>query len=167
MLRNRYLIAGLCVLLLAVLGWNIRFFSGRRAVPGRQTGMPVSLSAPALSSAPVAGRQKTEAPAKRDFPVQQDAAVWRRDPFTLRPQAPAIRKPVVVTDALTKEDTVELQGIVVSGGKRFALVNGRVVGEGELVRDYRVAAINQYSIVLKGERGIREVSIIHETAKEK
>jgi hypothetical protein len=159
MLRNRYLIGVLCVLLFSVLVWNISFFAGRRpAQVGQRGGV-----SPAASSAAGAGRQTAEAPAKREFPVLQDAAVWRRDPFTFSVRTPAEKEPAKEIS----EDAISLQGIMISGGERFALVDGWVVGVGGRVRDYNVAAINQYSIVLKGDRGTREVSIIHETVKEK
>ncbi|MGC2063021.1 MAG: hypothetical protein WA610_08580 [Thermodesulfovibrionales bacterium] len=162
MLRNRYLIAALCMLLLGVLGWNISFFAGRRTARGRQTGVIPS----EISSASDADRQGPGVAARKVFPVGRDAAVWRRDPFTFSLRASAEKKPVVVPGTVI-DDGIDLQGIMTSGGKRFALVNGRAVGVGDRVRDNSVIAINQYSIVLKGDRGTREVSIIHETVKEK
>ncbi len=159
MLRNRYLIAVLGLLLLAVLGWNISFFAGRRAVPGRQGG--------AVSVPRAAGVQMSDIAARSTFPVGQDTSVWRRDPFVFGRRPSTLTKTAVIPDMAVKEDAVDLQGIVVSDGKRFALVDGWVVGVGDRVRDYSVAVINPYSIVLKGDRGTREVSIIHETVKEK
>jgi len=159
MLSNRYLIGALCILLVAVLGWNIRFFAGRRSVPGNQSVV--------VSPASSASRKLADAPARREFPVDQDAAVWRRDPFSFRPRGSAEKQALFVSEMPVKEDRIDLQGIMISGEKRYALVDGWVVGIGERVRDYSVIAINQYSIVLKGIRGTREVSIIHETVKEK
>lgn len=163
MLRNRYLIAGLGLLLLVVLGWNIHFFIERRAAAGRQS----LITASSASSEPASGRQKTETAVKKVFPVPQDPAVWRRDPFTLGSQASPIVKVRAMPDAPAREDALELQAVMTSGGKSFALVNGTVVGEGDRISNYRVAAISPYRIVLKSERGTREVSIIHETVKEK
>lgn len=166
MLRNRYLIAALCLLLLVVLGWNISFFAGRRTAPVRQS-VVASSAVSSVASSAAAGRQTSEAAARRALPVRQDAAVWRRDPFSFSVRASAAKKSDIVSDTPIQEDVINLQGIMVSGGKRFALVDGWVVGVGDRVRDYSVTAINQYSIVLKGAQGTRDVSIIHETVKEK
>jgi hypothetical protein len=163
MLKNRYLIASLGILLLAVVWWNVSFFMGRRTGSGPQGGTVPSAS----PSGRAASRQKAEVQTRKEFPVPQDAAVWRRDPFTFSLPRAAEKKAALVPDLPAKEEKVNLQGIMMSNGKRFALVDGWVVGIGDRVRDYRVAEISQYGMVLKGERGVREVSIIHETVKEK
>ncbi|MDA8084858.1 MAG: hypothetical protein M0024_14470 [Nitrospiraceae bacterium] len=153
MLRNRYVIGLVSLLLAGVVAWNVNFFLGRRPQGRKDAAAPAG---------PKAFVQRAGIPqASGEFPVPQDPLVWRRDPFRFR------KVPVREGAKAESQRLPALQGILASGDRRFALVDGRVVAVGDRLEGYRIAAIKTYSVLLGSGGGAKEISIINESAKEK
>ncbi len=153
MLRNRYLIAVLGVLLLLVAFYNVRFFLQRRG-PDRQA---AEVSQPA-SAARTAGRTAAAGKAADYRPA------WNRDPFWYpdgrRQQVyagPRMRTPA-------DERGVRLEGTTIKENKGYALINGRVYAVGDRVAGEQITAIDDRSVTLRGAGGARTLHILKRPA---
>jgi hypothetical protein len=158
MLRNKFVIAIVAVLLCIVSIYNLNFFLKKKA--------PASLQGKTLGAAPSVGRDRAPGHLMATpFPVLRDKENWKRDPFLYMEQrtgryteaegragTPAAREK-------TKAPAIRLQGITVRNGKRFALVNGWVVGTGDRLDNVLITDITPYSIFVKDADGTREINI--------
>ena len=158
MLRNKLVIAMVGVLFSIVAIYNYNFFLKKKAPDGFQ--------GKTVSAAPSVGRDRSTGPLMiSPFPVLRDKENWRRDPFQYTGQ---------YTDQLTwdkgvtgktaaqgkkKAAVIKLEGITVRNNKRFALVNGWVVGAGDRLDNVLITDITPYSIFVKDAGGIREINI--------
>jgi hypothetical protein len=134
-------------MLALVVLYNISFFQKRRAGVRRS-------SPPALQETTV---QRTD-PARRAEDDYRPA--WRRDPFWY-PGGTEKRGAVPAPAAEPRtSDELRLEGTSMSGGKGYALINGKVYGVGDRVNELEVAEIDETSVTLKGRNGARIIQIL-------
>lgn len=157
MLRNKYLIAGLGVLLLLVALYNISFFRERRG-PARhraETSQPLGKAREAARPGPAAAGK-----------AAAYSAEWRRDPFWY-PDGP-LRAPFSASRTRTQADVrgLRLEGTTMKGTKGYALINGKVYGVGDRVAGEQITAISDRSVTLKSAEGTRTMHILTKASKE-
>jgi hypothetical protein len=71
-------------------------------------------------------------------------AAWGNDPFN--------RNPLHVSTVLTGDTpTLHLLGILYRQTGAQALINGRVIGEGDIVEGYRVMSINRENVIVQSD----------------
>ena len=167
MLRNKLVIGIVGVLLSIVVIYNLNFFLTKKE--------PAGFQEKSVSAAPSAGRDRSTGPMMTSsYPVLRDKENWKRDPFlyigqhTGRYPEKEGRGGILATREKTKAAVIKLQGITVRNGKRFALVNGWVVGAGDRLDNVLITDITPYSIFVKDADGIREINIytdIHDKEK--
>lgn len=153
MLRNRYTVIGVCILFFAVLAYNI-FFFGKRA-PG---GTMLQRKAPPVTDA---GRRTAETPPQVSSVTERDKEQWRRDPFRHPSETSGLsalpgKKP-------PKQSRIILQGVMLSNGTYYALLNGRVYRAGDRTDDLRIVSVRRYSVVVADEEGVREIYVYKDT----
>jgi len=140
MLRNKFFVIILFILLLAVIAYNYTFFRERRTQQRAQ----VAAAAQFMSDAPSIGSAASG-------PYQP---TWRRDPFwypggvdrSVHHAVPA--------------HTLQLEGTMVKEGKGYAIMNGEVVGVGDRIQGVVIVEIGDLSVKVKGPTGTRTISII-------
>lgn len=62
-------------------------------------------------------------------------------------------------DEEIEEISLVLQGIVIKSGKKFAVINGQVLSEGQLIEGFQLKSINDYEVELQGEGDEGELSL--------
>tara|TARA_A100001015_G_scaffold319384_1_gene442102 strand:- start:1894 stop:2232 length:339 start_codon:yes stop_codon:yes gene_type:complete len=85
------------------------------------------------------------------------AAIKRHDPT----------KPTVsVPDQIIKQHIFALTMIVLSGDKRYAIINGNMFAEGDTLQGFKVATIHRQSVLLKGPNGLmRKLKLVKSVVK--
>ena len=154
MLRNKLVILFVGVLFTLVVIYDINFFLKNK--------VPMSVQKKAVSAVAPADRNSSgEALPAPVFPVLRDREKWRRDPFKYTGQYAGEKGVAAKTAAreIKKTVSIKLQGITVRDGRHYALVNGWVVGVGDMIEDVIITRIDRYSIFVKDDRGIREINI--------
>jgi hypothetical protein len=144
MLRNKYVIAVLCVLLLAVLLYDLSFFRKRGAGPG-----PAAPAAPAPPAA--LARTAAAAGTAADYRPQ-----WRRDPFRHAGGAPR------TAPAARSGGDLRLEGTMSRGGTAYALINGRIYGAGDRVDGSEIVKIDDLAVTMRGAGGTRVLRILRD-----
>jgi len=84
---------------------------------------------------------------------------WQRIPFLITVPAEKGKK----REALAFRDlpdVITLKGIIESDGALAALVNGRMVRKGDIVKKHKILDIQRYKIVVQGPGGKRDISIL-------
>jgi MSHA biogenesis protein MshK len=59
----------------------------------------------------------------------------------------------------------QLQSLMVGPAGRYAILNGKIVGVGDVFRDYRVVAIAPTGVVLRSQRGSETVKLFPDVEK--
>jgi len=77
---------------------------------------------------------------------------WSRNPFTQRPVAPPKAAEQSIRVVPSMADPI-VSGIVVSGGRRLAVVNDRIVGPGDVLGTATVRSIEPEAVVIAGPDG--------------
>ncbi len=145
MLRNKYFLAGLGVLLLLVLIYNIAFFSGR----GKGIDHPSAIPGTAVQ-----GEGGRTSPASAQSQEGGMAGEWRRDPFW-HPGGKSHGAP----PAGRKAPGLHLEATMAEGGKAYAIINSDIVGIGERFNGYVVEEIGDQFVKLKGPGGTKTLFI--------
>lgn len=159
MLRNKLVIGIVGVLFSVVVIYNLNFFLKKKA--------PADFHGKTMNEQPSVERDRPLM--IQPVPVLRDKENWKRDPFLYTDQYTdrhAGGKGVSGKAALLgkqKADVIKLQGITVRNGKRFALVNGWVVGAGERLDNMLITDITDHSIFVKDAAGLREINIYTDT----
>ncbi len=83
---------------------------------------------------------------------------WRIDPFQLK-QAVLTQKSPSTMPVIENEpsQTIILQAISLSEGQRWAIINGRVVTEADVIGNWNVVAINEGSVVVADNTGRQRI----------
>lgn len=147
MLRNKYLVTLVSLLFVAVVVYNITFFLKRFRSP--------NLKAPEL---PVARTEVTSKEGKSLFPVTKDKSQWRRDPFIHEAEKPKGKK-FPLNNKTDSNVKIVLQGIMISKGKFYALVNGWVVKKGDRFEGMLVEDVSRDSILLRTENKLERIKL--------
>ncbi len=150
--RNRWAVGGLLVGALAV--W---FLPADIPVPmGRRAASP-SLANPAAGTVAVTNAVVSAQPSgrwrrwAREATAEASTAGLGRDPFSYQLPAPAAV--VAVPSKAAPPPDLVLRGVSIHDGRAFAVVNRRVVKEGETVGEWRVARIETESVWVDGPAG--------------
>lgn len=134
-------------------------------MPKKQGSKPKSGADKTAVAAP-AKTKKSKAPAFIEPDVNMDAAqagwlaVPERDPFGSR--KPAVQAAAKTTEAITSpvptEEVLQLSAIWMQDAARpLAILNGKIVGEGDTVKGFRVERILTDQILVAGTRGLASV----------
>ena len=154
MLRNKLVIGIVGVLFSIVVIYNLNFFLKKKA--------PAGVQEKTVGAAPSVERGRSTGPLTApSFPVLRDKENWKRDPFLYVDQHGGDKGVAGKAASLEQKRAavIKLQGIAVRDGKRFALVNGWVVGAGDRLDNLLITDITPYSIFVKDAEGIREINI--------
>jgi hypothetical protein len=153
-LRNTWVTGGLCAIAAVVVVYQLfqpslhrHWSSGTKkaASPAAPASNPVAPSRPppALAALPPAARIETQY-------AQARMAEWinapRRDPFLLLNPGPG-KKASEKSSAVTR---LKLQGIWRQTGGRFAAINNRIYGEGDVIEGYRIERIDADQVWFAG-----------------
>jgi len=137
---------------LLVLGIGLRLWLGSRsAPPAERVSRPAApLAAPAVrqgaSGAPALPRSAMpEASAALETMA---SGPWGRNPFLTPPEEAALTRQPASADASPDFAPREVKAILVSEGRRFAMINGHMVAEGDYIGGERVLEIRPRAVVL-------------------
>ena len=154
MLGNKYVAALIGILLVAVIAYNIKFFTSKSSPPE------------------TAKREKTEAvkpfePIKYPGPdmnknperiaEKEDRSKWKRDPFDLQAATKKVTKKPASTKPEFGED-IRLMGILKRNGRSHALINGKVYRVNDKIGDVVIKEIHKHSIILSSGEKNKEIS---------
>lgn len=138
------------------------FGSRPPAAPTRPPAAAPPASAP--SAAPASTMKEDELAAWRS----RHASAWKRDPFFTAEEERALARPpgaapapvASTPDSALPSYTVKL--VMISGAVKVAAIDGRLVSEGEMLGDERVALIQADGVVLErgGRRRLIEVASV-------
>jgi len=134
---------------LLVLGIGLRLWLGSRSAPPAER-----VSRPA--AAPAVRQEASGAPAlPRSAMPEVSAALeavaggpWGRNPFLTPPEEAALTRQPASADASPDFAPREVKAILVSEGRRFAMINGHMVAEGDYIGGERVLEIRPRAVVL-------------------
>lgn len=154
MLRNKYFIAGIGILLLTVVFYNISFFLKRRGATRLQNAAVQNIAVSVGKSDSSNSQQKAAAYRPE----------WRRDPFWYSKKPQQLYSGARQLRSRTEKQGPRLEGTMIKDGKGYALINGRVCGVGDKVAGYEIIKIDGSSVTVKGTAGTRILRIISETA---
>ncbi len=171
-LRNAILVIGL-----VGVGWwmassRSRAVDPEPAVPaaGQESGgeaVPVetvdTVVAPAVEAEDPADARESPIELEPPAGTPADADV-AGTPETPPPAAsPDVRAPVGADDTLTDSPLPVISAILLSEGRRLAVVDGRVLGVGQQAGAWEVVSVDRDSVVLRDPSGVeRVVSLNHE-----
>jgi len=155
MLRNRYFVAAIIILLIGVFIFNLNFFLRRKHLyylktPERST----------FASRPVIKTVEPEY-SRNDAVFEQvksDPARWRRDPFFHRVEE--VKK--IGSSGINKKDSnvnITLEGIMKTDGRLYALINGWAFKKGDKIEEFIIEEVFEDGIILKGEGGRKTIKI--------
>lgn len=147
MLRNKYLVSLVALLFVAVVAYNINFFLKRLRPHHIKT-----------QERPVAITETTPGESKSLFPVTKDKSRWKRDPF-IHDDEKAKEKKLPLKNKTYSNVKIVLQGIMMSKGKFYALVNGWVVKRGDRIEDMVVEDVFRDSILLRTENKLEKIKL--------
>lgn len=154
MLRNKYVVAALGVVLLLVVAYNVAFFKTRTANKNER----------ALVQAPaVTGMQRPKVSAPPQVTTSRPAEKWRRDPFWY-PQNTKHAAPAHHAAAPRPSSGLQLEAVMIRDGKGYAIISGQIVGKGERLGEYVVAEIGDLFVRLKGPGGMKKLSMTTDTS---
>lgn len=153
LLRNRFFVAGLVVVALGSVFFNSRkelrralgprFAVGRKAAPKTTGEAPLPVPAAPLP-APQAGESTLRRNVARSR-MERWLQAPDRDPFAY--VKPAHARPSIVANA--KPETMQVSAIWRQAGQQFAVINGKVLREGEEAFGYTVERIENGAIFLR------------------
>ena len=153
LLRNRFFVAGLVVVALGSVFFNSRkelrralgprFAAGRKATP-----TPAANAVPATPAAPLPALPTGESTLRREV-ARNRMERWLqapdRDPFAF--VKPVSARPSIIATA--KPDAFQVSAIWRQAGQQFAVINGKVLREGEEAFGYTVERIENGAIFLR------------------
>lgn len=157
MLRNKYVIAALGIVLLLVVAYNVAFFKTRTT--SRAAGA-------AVQSPAVTNMQRLKVSSPSPVMTSRPADEWRRDPFWY-PQSTKRSAPAQHAAASRPSSGIRLEATMIRDGKGYAIISGQIVGMGERYGEYVVAEVGELFVRLKGPGGIKKLSIIADTSSVK
>ena len=139
---------------LLVLGIGLRLWLGWRSAPKVERGAPPP--AAVARAAPAVRQGASGAPAlPRSAMPEASAALetmasgpWGRNPFLTPPEEAALTRQPASADASPDFAPREVKAILVSEGRRFAMINGHMVAEGDYIGGERVLEIRPRAVVL-------------------
>ncbi|OGW52623.1 MAG: hypothetical protein A2Y81_05270 [Nitrospirae bacterium RBG_13_43_8] len=149
MLANKYLAAVLGILLALVIVYNVKFLSSKKAAP----------QIPVVKKTDIEKRPSPDNTTlvKRTI-IQKDRNPWKRDPFGLI-QVSEIK---VITAKKEPEkdfaEDIQLIGIIKRDGRSYALINGKVYSEDDIIGDAVIKEIKKHSVVLSSGEKTKEIS---------
>lgn len=155
MLRGRIIVIALGLLLLGV---GLRLWLGRPAPrPGRAArpaGEVAQVSPGAAQEAPRAPLTPSpDLTVRRDELEALSSGPWGRNPFLTSDEEAALRAHAGPADLSSDFAPREVRAILMSEGRRMAMIDGRVVREGDLIGNERVLEIRPHAVVLgRGNR---------------
>jgi len=148
MLENKYLAAGIGILLVLVVAYNIKFFSSKSRTPEITT---VEKSEAVKHSEPIKHIEPVNKNPERIL-EKEDKNKWKRDPFGLQAiKKPAAKKPEIGED-------FHLMGIIKRDGRSRVLINGKVYSVDDKIGDVVIKDINKHGIVLFSDGESKEIS---------
>jgi hypothetical protein len=151
MLRNRFLIAVLAILLIAVAVYNYSFFASRKVKPPA-----AHTAAPAGEAGPQQGA--TIDPSRIQAPSYRPQ--WTRDPFWYHDGAG--KQSAGGRPKRTASADITLEGTTTEQGKGYAIIDGQVIETGETIRGYTIVSIGDRSVVLRNAKGTRTLTIAND-----
>lgn len=150
MLGNKYLIAGIGILLVLVVAYNIKFFFSKSRTPEITK---VAKSDAVKSSEPIKHIESVTNKNPERILEKEDKNKWKRDPFGLQAlqKIPISKKPEIGKD-------FHLMGIIKRDGRSRVLVNGKVYSVNDKVEDVVIKDIKKHGIVLFSDGESKEMS---------
>jgi len=159
-LRNPYVVGILVLVATVAVSWNFLRPLWRRLMPATQP-QKVSISAPAPSPTPVITESKPTVPPPSNAPkvvpdgsidsqqIQMNLSQWigspRRDPFQLTARASGTNQPA--------RELLTLQATWRQTDRNLAVINGRIVGEGDIILGFRIESIAGDFVWVQGPAG--------------
>jgi hypothetical protein len=129
---------------------------------------PPSAILPQISLETLLGKSGDEGKAKHQQPL---ALTWGRDPFALPPgivsASATAGKEGQGEAAVEEQPTVRLTAILISGQTRLAVINEKVVGEGDRVNQEEIISITPEQVILRGPFGRRVLPVARPQTKVK
>jgi hypothetical protein len=166
-LRNPYIVGVLVLVAIITVSWNLLRPLWRRILPARQP-QRVSFTPPLPSPAPVIAETKPAVKPSPDTPrvvpdasidsqdVQMNLPLWmgstRRDPFQLTARASGTNQPA--------RELLALQATWRQTDRSLAVVNGRIVAEGDTILGFRIESIDGDFIWVQGPAGREQVEFV-------
>ena len=149
MLGNKYLAAGIGIILVLVIAYNIKFFSSKSKIPETSK---VEKSEAVKSSELIKHIEPVNKNPERIL-EKEDKNKWKRDPFGLQAlsKKPASKKPEIGED-------FHLMGIIKRDGRSRVLINGKVYSVNDKVEDVVIKDIKKHGIVLFSDGKNQEIS---------
>ncbi len=141
---NKYVLAGIGILLVLVIAYNIKFFSSKSGTPETTK---VARSETVKPSEPITNKKPERILEK------EDKNKWKRDPFGLQalPKKTASIKPEIGED-------IHLMGIIKRDGGSRVLINGKVYGVDDKIGDVVIKDINKHGVVIFSDGESKEIS---------
>jgi hypothetical protein len=158
--RRTHLGLAVAALAAAVL-YNFWYFVLRPvpADPARPA-MEQPLAATAGGATASAARDPLTIPAPPEVDLTTPPS-WRRDPFLFGDETRAVARPAARVPAAPEP---VVRSILHSSNRRLAIVDGRIVAEGDVVGDYTVSAIERGAVVFTTPGGGRLRVPVHAAA---
>jgi hypothetical protein len=164
-LKNRYVVAIIAVAAIVVVGLQLRQAMTKWPLPSRSSATKTAAAKkPAPAPAPAAfqepridvsgvewGTQLDRNPFQPSRPLLETAGI---SPTEAPPIEPA---PVESAPEPEPETLPELQAVWIQGDRRLAILNRRVIAEGEAVGGWNVKSIQPDRVIVAGSRQEREV----------
>jgi hypothetical protein len=150
-----YLAVGLALVLAALV---YRYLHAK-ASP-KESSSPVSAAAPLaeIPQVPLIGMESTDTPQPRKFQLEESRRVFLRDIFA--PAKPLARAAVQSNKSHQPPpkdvSSFKLKGIIVGGKNPIAIINGKLLREGEKIDGYKLIRIDEKEVFLRsGHRTIK------------
>lgn len=158
--RRSHLVLALAALTAAVL-YNLWFFVLK---PGPQTEARPVPEQPLIAASGIVPAFALRDPSTIPPPPAIDTAAspsWRRDPFLFGDESRAVIRPAVRPSAAS---VPVVRSILYSASRRLAIVDGRIVGVGDMAGEYTVVEIEQGAVVFTAPSGERIRVSVHGSA---
>lgn len=160
-LRNPYVVGVLVVAAVVMVSWRaIEPWWKKRLAPARKP-QQVAVPAPTPAPKPVIAESKPTVKPPSDVPkvvpdasvdlqqIQMNVAQWvgspRRDPFQLTARASGTNQPA--------RELLTLQATWRQTDRSLAVINGRIVGEGDVILGFRIESIAGDFVWVQGPAG--------------
>jgi Tfp pilus assembly protein PilP len=147
MLKNKYVAAGIGILLILVIAYNIKFFLSKNQSPEiRKAERSEAVKSPESKTV-----QYSEIYVSKNFErilEQEDKNKWKRDPFSLKS---ASKKP-------ESGEEIRLMGIIKRDGKSLAMISGKVYKVNDKIGNSVIKNIKKHSIILYSDGNNKEIS---------
>ncbi|MGR3178349.1 MAG: hypothetical protein ACUZ8E_09875 [Candidatus Anammoxibacter sp.] len=96
--------------------------------------------------------------------LENDEPVEAAEPVVIEPEPVIIDlnqllETIVIDEDVVVDSNLILEGIMIEPGKRFAVINGEIVTEGDDYEDYKVIRIYRNLVRLKGSNGYQSLTL--------